>query len=74
MKNNLKKNTKIKLISFLSAVVLWMYVMAIVDPEDTKLFEKSYKSRICSIIEEYGELELDLSALDKKEKEKAILE
>lgn len=41
---------------------------------DTKLFEKSYKSRICSIIEEYGELELDLSALDKKEKEKAILE
>ncbi len=41
---------------------------------DTKLFEKSYKSRICSIIGEYGELELDLSALDKKEKEKAILE
>lgn len=41
---------------------------------DTKLFEKSYKSRICSIIEEYGELELDLSILDKKEKEKAILE
>lgn len=41
---------------------------------DTKLFEKSYKSRICSIIEEYGELELDLSSLDKKEKEKVILE
>lgn len=41
---------------------------------DTKLFEKSYKSRICSIIEEYGELELDLSVLGKKEKEKAILE
>lgn len=41
---------------------------------DTKLFEKSYKSRICSIIEEYGELELDLSVLDKKEKENAILE
>lgn len=41
---------------------------------DTKLFEKSYKSRICSIIEEYGELELDLSVLDKKEKEKVILE
>ena len=41
---------------------------------DTKLFEKSYKSRICRIIEEYGELELDLSVLDKKEKEKAILE
>lgn len=41
---------------------------------DTKLFEKNYKSRICSIIEEYGEIELDLSALDKKEKEKVILE
>ena len=41
---------------------------------DTKLFEKSYKSRICSIMEEYGELGLDLSVLDKKEKEKAILE
>ncbi len=41
---------------------------------DTKIFEKSYKGRICSIIEEYGELELDLSVLDKKEKEKAILE
>lgn len=39
MKNNLKRNTRIKLISLLSAVVLWMYVMAIVDPEDTKLFE-----------------------------------
>ena len=39
---------------------------------DTKLFEKSYKSRICSNIEEYGEF--DLSALDKKEKEKVILE
>lgn len=37
---------------------------------DTKLFEKSYKSRICSIIEEYGELELDLSVLDKKKKRK----
>ena len=39
MKNNLKRNTRIKLISLLSAIVLWMYVMAIVDPEDTKLFE-----------------------------------
>ena len=39
MKNRLKKNTKIKIISLLSAMVLWMYVMAIVDPEDTKLFE-----------------------------------
>ncbi len=41
---------------------------------DTKFFEKSYKSRICSIIEEYGKLEVDLSTLDKKEKEKVILE
>lgn len=39
MKNNLKKNTRIKLISLFSAIVLWMYVMAIIDPEDTKLFE-----------------------------------
>ena len=41
---------------------------------DTKLFEKSYRSRVCKIIEEYGNLELDLSVLDEKEKEKAILE
>ena len=39
MKNNLKRNTRIKLISLLSAMVLWMYVMAVVDPEDTRLFE-----------------------------------
>ena len=39
MKNRLKKNTRIKLISLLSALTLWMYVMAIVDPEDTRLFE-----------------------------------
>lgn len=39
MKNRLKNNTKIKVISLLSALVLWMYVMAIVDPEDTILFE-----------------------------------
>ena len=35
----LHKNTKIKIISLLSAIVLWMYVMAVVDPEDTKLYE-----------------------------------
>ena len=39
MKNNLKRNTKIKIISLLSAMVLWMYVMAVIVPEDTKLFE-----------------------------------
>lgn len=33
------QNTKIKIISLLSAIVLWMYVMAVVDPEDTKLYE-----------------------------------
>lgn len=39
MINKLKNNSKIKIISLLSAMVLWMYVMAIVDPEETKLFE-----------------------------------
>ena len=39
MINKLKNNSKIKIISLLSAIVLWMYVMAIVDPEETKLFE-----------------------------------
>ena len=41
---------------------------------DTKLFKKSYQSRICSIIEAYGVLDLDISVLDKKEKETVILE
>lgn len=39
MINKLKYNSKIKIIPLLSAMVLWMYVMAIVDPEETKLFE-----------------------------------
>ena len=39
MMNKLKENFKIKIISLLSAIVLWTYVMAIVDPEETKLFE-----------------------------------
>ena len=39
MINKLKNNSKIKIISLFSAMVLWMYVMAIVDPEETKLFE-----------------------------------
>lgn len=39
MMKKLEKNTKIKIISLLSAIVLWMYVMAVVDPEDTKLYE-----------------------------------
>ena len=39
MINKLKYNSKINIISLLSAMVLWMYVMAIVDPEETKLFE-----------------------------------
>lgn len=47
---------------------------------DTKLFKRRYMSRICNIIEKYGELELDLSSFEKEEKEekekkeKAILE
>ena len=39
MIERLHKNTKIKIISLLSAIVAWMYVMAVVDPEDTKLYE-----------------------------------
>lgn len=39
MIGKLKENTKIKLISLFSAVILWMYVMAVVDPEDTILYE-----------------------------------
>ena len=39
MIENFKNNTKIKLISLLSSLVLWLYVMAFVDPEETKLFE-----------------------------------
>ena len=39
MIKKLKQNTKIKLIALLSAIVLWMYVMAVVDPEETKVFE-----------------------------------
>lgn len=41
---------------------------------DTKLFENSYKSRICKIIEDYGKFEQDLSCFEKKEKEQTILE
>lgn len=39
MITELKNNFKIKIISLLSSMVLWTYVMAIVDPEETKLFE-----------------------------------
>ncbi|MGM9530941.1 CdaR family protein [Intestinibacter sp.] len=39
MIERLNKNLKIKMIALLSAIVLWMYVMAVVDPEDTKLYE-----------------------------------
>lgn len=34
-----KNNTKIKLISLMSAIALWLYVMAVVDPEETKVLE-----------------------------------
>ncbi|MGL5345891.1 MAG: CdaR family protein [Peptostreptococcaceae bacterium] len=39
MRERLKNNTKIKLIALLSSIVLWMYVMAVVDPDETKVFE-----------------------------------
>ena len=39
MMNKLKHNYKIKIISLLSSIVLWLYVMTTVDPEETKLFE-----------------------------------
>lgn len=39
MREKLKNNSKIKLISLLSSLVLWMYVMAVVDPEETKVIE-----------------------------------
>lgn len=41
---------------------------------DTKLFKNSYMTRICKIIEKYGSLAVDISGLEKNEKEKVILE
>ncbi len=38
MINNLQNNTKIKLISLLSALVLWLYVMTVEDPVETRTF------------------------------------
>ncbi|MGL5507416.1 MAG: CdaR family protein, partial [Paraclostridium sp.] len=38
MINKLKNNTKIKLISLLSALVLWLYVMTVEDPIETRTF------------------------------------
>ena len=37
MIERLHKNTKIKIISLLSAIVLWMYVMAVVEPRRYKV-------------------------------------
>lgn len=39
MIEKLKQNTKIKVISLLTALILWMYVMVVVDPQETKVFE-----------------------------------
>ena len=39
MIDKLKVNTRIKAISLLSAIVLWLYVMAIVDPQERRLYE-----------------------------------
>lgn len=36
---NLKDNTKTKLISLLSAIVLWLYVMTVIDPEETRIYK-----------------------------------
>lgn len=38
MINKLKNNTKIKLISLLSALVLWLYVMTVEDPVEVRTF------------------------------------
>lgn len=38
MINKLKNNTKIKMISLLSALVLWLYVMTVEDPVETRTF------------------------------------
>lgn len=38
MINRLKNNTKIKVISLLSALVLWLYVMTVEDPTETRVF------------------------------------
>lgn len=38
MINKLQNNTKIKLISLLSALVLWLYVMTVEDPVETRTF------------------------------------
>lgn len=38
MINKLKNNTKIKFISLLSALVLWLYVMTVEDPLETRTF------------------------------------
>ena len=39
MREILKYNMKIKLIALMSAIVLWIYVIAIVDPEEKKILE-----------------------------------
>ncbi len=39
MKESLRNNTKIKLISIMSSIFLWMYVMAVVDPEESRTIE-----------------------------------
>ena len=59
MKERLSNNTKLKLISLLSAIVLWMYVMAVVDPEETgdvsiaksgKIYRGVSKERMSNIL------------------------
>ena len=55
MKNRLNNNTKIKLISLLSALVLWLYVMTVEDPVETRTFSDIPVSITnMSILEERG--------------------
>lgn len=41
---------------------------------NSKLFENSYRSRVCKIIEQYGDFCIDFSIFTEREKEKVILE
>lgn len=80
MIDKIKNNTKIKLISLLSAVLLWLYVMAIVDPEEVRLFENipitinNLSELEAKELEIYPEMELtaDISITGKISKLKNI--
>lgn len=55
MRNRLKNNIKIKLISLLSALVLWLYVMTIEDPVESRTFSDiPVRITNMSVLEERG--------------------